>query len=114
MEVNPTQPFAFLTWYTYAPNAQLLGEAGQRWYTGQASYTPGARTVPMTLFETTGGLFDRAAPVPNTVPVGTATAKFTSCTALQLDFSFTGGSSAGASGTINMSRVGPTPAGCGP
>ena len=114
MEVNPTQPFAFLTWYTYAPNAQLLGEAGQRWYTGQASYTPWARTVPMTLFETTGGLFDRAAPVPNTVPVGTATAKFTSCTALQLDFSFTGGSSAGASGTINMSRVGPTPAGCGP
>jgi YVTN family beta-propeller protein len=113
-ELNPNQPLAWLTWYTYAPNGQVQGEAGQRWYTAQAAYTPGARTVPMTLYETTGGLFDQSTPTPTTVPVGVATATFTSCTALQLDFNFTAGSSAGASGTINMTRVGPTPAGCGP
>lgn len=126
MEVNPNLPvtqtdrvaaaqtsgFVFFAWYTYAPNGQSLGEAGQRWYTGQAPYTPGARALPMTLYETTGGLFDSATPVPNTVPVGTATATFTSCNALNLGFAFTGGSSAGSSGTINMSRVGPTPVGC--
>lgn len=113
-ELNPNQPLAWLTWYTYAPNGQGAGEAGQRWYTAQASYTPGARSVPMTLYETTGGLFDKPAPAPNTIPIGTATATFSSCTALKLDYNFTGGSSAGASGTINMARVGPTPAGCGP
>lgn len=114
LELNPNQPFVFFAWYTYAPNGQSQGAAGQRWYTGQANYTPGARTLPMTLFETTGGLFDSAMPTPNTVPVGTATATFTSCNALRLSFAFSGGSSAGASGTINFTRVGPTPAGCGP
>ncbi|HXX85472.1 MAG TPA: hypothetical protein VEN29_16020 [Casimicrobiaceae bacterium] len=113
-ELNPNQPLAWLTWYTYAPNGQALGEAGQRWYTAQAAYTPGARMLPMTLYETTGGLFDTGAPTPTTVPVGTATATFASCSALQLAFNFTGGSSAGTSGMINMTRVGPTPSGCGP
>jgi plastocyanin len=113
-ELNPNQPLAWLTWYTYAPNGQALSEAGQRWYTAQGAYMPGARTLPMTLYETTGGLFDKSEPTPTTVPVGMATATFTSCTALKLDFNFTGGSSAGTSGTINMTRVGPTPTGCGP
>ena len=114
MEINPVQPYAFFTWYTYAPNGQGLGEAGQRWYTGQAAYSPGARTLPMTLYETTGGLFDSSMPAPATVPVGAATATFASCGALQFLFNFTGGSSAGTSGTINMTRVGPTPTGCRP
>jgi len=114
LELNPNQPLAWLTWYTYAQNGQSLGEGGQRWYTAQAAYTPGTRIVPMTLYETTGGLFDKPAPTPATVPIGTITATFISCTALKLDYNFTGGSSAGASGTINMTRVGPTPAGCGP
>ena len=106
---------AFVAWYTYAPNGQSLGEAGQRWYTGQAQYTLGARTFPMTLYESTGGLFDSATPaVPPPVAVGTATATFTSCSALSFAFNFTGGSSAGTQGTINMTRVGPTASGCGP
>jgi hypothetical protein len=113
-ELNPNQPLAWLTWYTYAPNGQTLAEAGQRWYTAQAAYVPGARSIPMTLYETTGGLFDKSPPVPSTKSVGMATATFTTCNALKLDFNFTDGSSAGTSGTINMTRVGPTPAGCGP
>jgi hypothetical protein len=113
-ELNPNQPLAWITWYTFAPNGQGLGEAGQRWYTAQSAYAPGARSVSMTLYETTGGLFDNASPAPHTVPVGTVTATFTSCTAMQLAFAFTGGSSAGTATTINMTRVGPTPSGCRP
>ncbi|HKE39606.1 MAG TPA: sialidase family protein [Casimicrobiaceae bacterium] len=113
LELNRIAPVVFIAWYTYAPNGQLLGEMGQRWYTGQASYAPGARSLPMTLYETTGGLFDQSPPTTTTVPVGTATATLTSCTALQLTYNFTGGSSAGSSRTIEMSRVGPTPADCG-
>ena len=37
VELNPLVPLVFLTWYTYAPNGQAAGMAGQRWYTGQAS-----------------------------------------------------------------------------
>ena len=37
---------------------------------------------------------------------------FLSCTSATLDFNFTGGSSSGASGTINLSRIGPVPQGC--
>jgi len=111
-EVNPTAGVVFFAWYTYAPNGQSQGAAGQRWYTGQANYNVGARTIQTTLYETTGGLFNAANPASHTVPVGTATVTFTSCGAGQVAFNFTAGSSAGSSGTINVQRVGPIPAGC--
>jgi hypothetical protein len=112
LEVNPNSPAVFFAWYTYAPNGQAQGEAGQRWYTGLAGYVPGTRTLPVELAETSGGLFDNPSPASHSVIVGTATITFTSCTTGQLAFNFTGGSSAGTSGVISLSRIGPTPAGC--
>jgi len=113
-ELNPLSPVLFFTWYTYAPNGQAQGAAGQRWYTGQGGYAPGARVIATTLYETTGGVFDQpTTPPPQTVPVGTATVTFTSCAAAQIDFRFTSGSSAGMTGTIPLVRIGPVPAGCG-
>ena len=108
-------PSIFFAWYTYAPNGQAQGESGQRWYTGwSAPYDSPLRAIDTPLFETTGGLFDKAAPAPSTASIGTSTLTFTNCSAATLSFNFTGGSSAGASGTINLSRVGPAPADCGP
>ena len=67
----------------------------------------------MTLYETTGGLFDApTVPLPHSVAVGSATLAFQSCSAATLTFTFTGGSSAGATGTIALTRVGPIPPGC--
>lgn len=112
-EVNPLVPVFFFAWYTYAPSGQMAGVAGQRWFTGQASYTPGSRAMTLTLYETTGGLFDQVTnPAPATVPVGTSTVTFASCASAQLQFNFTGGSNAGRSGTIALARVGPVPPGC--
>lgn len=112
-EVNPLVPVFFFAWYTYAPAGQAAGAAGQRWFTGQGPYSPGSRTIVVPLYETTGGLFDQPSmPPPSTVPVGTATVTFASCSSAQLQFSFTGGSNAGRSGSISLSRVGPVPAGC--
>jgi hypothetical protein len=92
------------------------GVEGQRWHTGQGKFVPGAFTLPMTLYETTGGVIG-GSPEPafaiRTQGVGTATATFFDCHSAQLTFTFTEGSNAGASGTINLSRVGPTPQGCG-
>lgn len=112
-EVNPLSPVLFATWYTYAPAGGATDASGQRWFTAQAAYVPGSRSVNLTLYQTTGGIFDAVSnPAPATAPVGTATVTFASCTAATLHFDFTTGSSAGQSGTIALQRVGPVPSGC--
>jgi len=113
VEVNPSSGALFAAWYTYLPNGTASGAAGQRWYTAQAAFTPGLRSMPVTIYETTGGVFDISTPSgQKTVPVGTGTMAFQSCSAATFSYNFTGGSSSGLSGTINLSRVGPVPPGC--
>ena len=34
------------------------GAAGQRWYTAFGTFTPGMRSIPVMIDETTGGMFD--------------------------------------------------------
>jgi hypothetical protein len=114
VEVNPNSRVLFFAWYTYAPGGAAAGVEGQRWYTGQAAFTAGARTIPLQLYETTGGAFDATAPAPATVVVGTATLAFASCTSATLSYAFTAGSSSGSAGTVALSRVGPVPPGCLP
>ena len=108
VEVNPISGVIFFAWMTYAPNGAGAGPAGQRWYTGQCtfSYMPVQlySSVPVQLYETTGGLFDNAMASPTTVVVGSGTFYFENCSA-HLDFNFTGGSSVGASGQISLNRT---------
>ena len=112
VELNPVAKALFFAWYTYAVNGQAQGAAGQRWYTGQAGYTPGARSITLSLYETTGGLFNQSPPSPTTTKVGTGKLTFTSCSDATLAFTFTGGSNGGEAGNITLTRVGPTPASC--
>jgi DNA-binding beta-propeller fold protein YncE len=113
VEVNPISNYLFAAWYTYAPNGAAAGVAGQRWYTAQATFTPGLRSIPVTIYETIGGIFNTAMPGgQQTLAVGTGTLAFQSCTAATFSYNFTGGSSSGLSGMINLSRVGPVPPGC--
>jgi len=116
IEVNPDSNIVFFAWYTYSPNGASAGPAGQRWYTGQsAAFAPGTRSIPVTLYETTGGAFDAVTnPAPRTVAVGSGTLAFQGCGSATLSYNFTGGSSSGASGTLTLSRVGPVPRGCTP
>jgi YVTN family beta-propeller protein len=113
VEVNPSSGALFAAWYTYMPNGSAAGVAGQRWYTAQAAFTPGLRSMPVTIYETTGGVFDTPTPAgQKTMPVGAGTWAFQSCSAATFSYSFLGGSSNGLSGTITLSRVGPLPPGC--
>jgi hypothetical protein len=112
VELNPVDRKLFFAWYTYAVNGQALGAAGQRWYTGQTDYVLGGRSIPLSLYETTGGLFNSIAPAPTTAQVGTGKLTFTSCNAATLSFSFIAGSNAGQAGSIDLARVGPAPASC--
>ena len=117
VELNRIAEVSFMVWYTYASDGASRGVEGQRWYTGQGRFVPGARTLPLTLYETTGrAIFDwQGAIIPSSTQIaGTATVTFFGCNAARLAFAFTEGSNAGASGTINLSRVGPAPADCLP
>jgi hypothetical protein len=112
-EVNPISGAFFSAWYTYAPTGASVGAAGQRWYTAQGSFARGMRSIPVTIFETTGGMFDTPTPPgQNTMAVGNGTMTFQSCSAAKFDYNFIGGSSSGLSGTIILSRVGPVPPDC--
>jgi YVTN family beta-propeller protein len=111
VDFNPVSGL-FMAWYTYAPIGAGSGAAGQRWYTAQAgAFASGTRSVAVQIYQTTGGVFDTPR-VPTTVPVGTGTLVFQSCTAATFSYIFTAGSSSGSSGTIALSRVGPVPPGC--
>lgn len=115
VEVNPTSSTVFAAWYTYAPNGASAGAAGQRWYTAQptTTFSPGSRSIPVTIRETTGGSFDVPTPPgQQTVDVGSGTLAFQSCSAATFSYTFTAGTSSGASGTINLQRIGPVPKGC--
>ena len=112
-DISATQNALFAGWYTYASDG-AAGDplTGQRWYSLQASFAPGATTFnDVGIFESTGGLFDYFYAV-NTVLVGTADITFQSCTALTVDYSFTAGENAGRSGTLHLTRLAPTPPGC--
>jgi len=112
IEFNPSSG-VFMAWYTYAPSGIATGAAGHRWYTAESDGPsfPGARSVPVQIFESTGGVFD-APTSPKNVTVGSGTLAFQSCTSATFTYNFTGGSSSGLSGTISLSRVGPVPPGC--
>jgi hypothetical protein len=113
VEANPNSGAFFAAWYAYVPNGTGAGAGGQRWYTAQGAFAPGMRSIPVTIYQTSGGVFDTPTPPgQNTVAVGTGTMAFQSCSAATFGYTFTGGSSSGASGVISLSRVGPVPPGC--
>jgi DNA-binding beta-propeller fold protein YncE len=113
VEVNPISGVLFAAWYSYAPMGTAAGAAGQRWYTAQATFTAGMRSIPVTIYATTGGIFNTPTPGgQQTEAVGTGTLAFQSCAAATLSYNFTGGTSIGLSGTITLSRVGAVPLGC--
>ncbi|HET7844333.1 MAG TPA: hypothetical protein VFL14_09300 [Xanthomonadales bacterium] len=113
VDANPLAGVFFATWYTYVPTGANLGAASQRWYSAQASFARGARTIPVTIFETVGGQFDTpTTTAPTTTAVGTGTWTYQGCTAATFAYAFTGGTSIGRTGTITLARVGPLPPGC--
>jgi hypothetical protein len=112
LELNPVAKVLFFAWYTYAVGGQAQGESGQRWFTALGTYSPGVRSVPVVLRETTGGLFNSVSPAPITAEVGTGTLVFSSCGNARLSYTFMSGSISGQSGAIDLVRVGSTPSSC--
>ncbi len=112
-DINPLQNVLFAAWYTYAPDGASTGGGGsQRWYTLQATFTPGITSLGnLPIYSANGGIFDNPTKVTNP-QVGTATLVYSSCTSARLQYSFSAGSNQGLSGSINLVRLDPPPAGC--
>jgi plastocyanin len=113
IDINPPMNVMFAAWYTYLADADpASGPAGQHWYTLQAAITPGFTSLTgVGIFDSAGGVFDQHA-TTTTTPVGTADLVFNSCGSITMNYTFTAGPNAGRSGTLDLTRVGPTPAGC--
>ncbi len=112
-DVNPVQNNLFAAWYTFAPDGQQVGgPESQRWYVLQAPYTAGITSVSdIPIAIGTGGVFDNPAPTQTQI-VGSASLAVQSCSAMTLNYAFDAGTNQGLSGSVNLTRVGPTPAGC--
>lgn len=113
-DVNPVQPFLLAAWYTFAQNGQMLGgAASQRWYTLQSgNFAADASSLDgIGIYAAIGGVFDKPTATA-TEKVGTASIAFQSCNSLSVSYAFTSGENSGKSGTIHLTRTGPTPAGC--
>lgn len=111
IEVNPVDGLAFLAWYTYADTETGDASTRYRWFSAQGSYTPGARQIVMTLYTSTGGVFDSAGAV-STVEVGQLEFAWTSCDSASLSYRFSAGEMAGRSGVIALSRLAAAPLSC--
>ncbi len=116
-DINPVENVTFAAWYTYAPNGQATGGgASQRWYTLQLPNLPSANAgaaalTNIPIYSAQGGIFNAPGGVTNPQE-GSANITFSDCNDLVLSYSFTSGTNTGLSGTINLVRVGPAPAGC--
>jgi plastocyanin len=98
----------FLSWFTYDTErppqdvTAILGEPGHRWLTAQGGYS--GDTATLSVFLTSGGVFDAAQPpaVTDPTPIGTITIVWTSCTAGTLSYDLPG---LGLSGDIPIQRI---------
>jgi pseudomonalisin len=113
-DISPGISSLFAAWYTFAANGQQLGgPASQDWFTLQSrQFADGSTALAdIPIFATSGGVFNSPT-LTRSSQVGMASIAFQNCNAMTLTYSFTGGSNQGKSGTINIVRVGPAPAGC--
>ena len=86
ISVFPEIKQMFIAWFTFdteRPSGDvtaILGDPGHRWLTAQGPYE--GDTATLTIFVTSGGVFDAADPPASTDPEGdgTMTIQFASCT----------------------------------
>lgn len=113
VDISPAQSSFFAAWYTFSGNGTSGSDASsQRWFTLQAPIASAARQVTnMPIYVSSGGVFDRES-ATTLKQVGSADLRFQSCSRATLDYRFQSGSGFPASGTLDLARVGPVPAGC--
>lgn len=113
LDINPIQNVFFAAWYTFSRDGQSGADpATQRWFTLQAAMAPGTGMVnDVPIYAVGNGLFDQAS-ATTVSTVGHANVVFQDCSHATLTYAFLPSSGFPSSGTLNLTRVGPIPAGC--
>lgn len=116
LTVDPTNaagPFLYGGWFTYAPNGQQIGGgASQSWFALQSAQAGQGGSYSANIYSGSGGAFLDPGSKVTTTNVGTASVVFANCSTMSLTYNFTAGLNQGLSGTLNLVRLGPPPAGC--
>jgi hypothetical protein len=108
LDVFDQRNLAFAAWFTFdlelpaAGVGAMIGDEGHRWFTASGNYPDGARSVSLTLYNSTGGVFDSASPPVDTEAYGTAELEFTDCLTGTLDYDIPAGP---VTGTIPLTRI---------
>lgn len=108
IEVSAAQepPHLVMYWYTYSATAG--GPEASRWYVVQGAYEPGQASVPMTVYQTTGGRLNRPDPATVTEVVGDAEIVFSDCSTASFSYSITPvGAESTREGEIDLVRLTP-------
>jgi hypothetical protein len=102
-------------WYTFYPSNFSAASPRQQWFVFDTSFAPTATSMTdAPLVQTLGGNFNVAG-YTSQPTVGSISISFQSCTQATATYTISPSSANGsqsASGTIDLVRLGPTPAGC--
>jgi hypothetical protein len=108
INIFPDNNLVFLSWFTFDTTrppgsvAYQLGDPGHRWLTAQGTYDLGV--ADLSIFLTSGGIFDNGAPAATTdpTPYGTMTLTFSDCNNGLVEYNLP---SLNESGSIAITRV---------
>jgi hypothetical protein len=98
----------FVAWFTFdlerpaGGSGPMIGDDGHRWLTASGNYQEGDRTVSLTLYNSTGGVFDSGDPPVDTAGYGTAELELSDCLNGTLTYDIPAGP---VSGTIPLTRI---------
>ena len=115
IDISPGITTLFGSWYTFYPSNFTASSPRQEWFVFQSSTfaanATSASNVPLA--QASGGSFGIGGGV-NRATVGSVNLSFQSCTAATLTYTISPNTlnTQSASGTINLVRLGPAPAGC--
>jgi hypothetical protein len=116
IDISPGITTLFGSWYTFFPSGIAAASPRQQWFVFQSNhFAPNATSSGnLDLMLPLGGTFGVGGGVLSP-PVGTANISFQSCVAATFSYTITPANtpySQSASGTIDLQRLGPAPAGC--
>ncbi|WP_348525076.1 DUF4397 domain-containing protein [Marinicella meishanensis] len=107
IEVYPENHFIFMTWFTFdttfpdAGETAVVGAPNQRWLTASGTYD--GTFANMTLYNTSGGIFNQNNTMSETAEIGTFLIDFNDCRTAQAIYVFDDDS--GLAGNLELERV---------
>lgn len=106
IEVYPDLAFIFVAWYAFDTTfpdmneTAVVGDPNQRWLTASGNYS--GTSAELTLYNSSGGIFNQSNTMTETIEIGTLRIDFNDCGTATVDYSIDGSE---LSGTLDLQRV---------